>query len=147
MRAASDTGDWRLPPFQLSNYTNMVRTGWTDDELERFILRDLPRQFHALDRDLQRRELERGADVTGTRWDALIAAVSEQLALTHDLPVPTWINEPERFLDETWVLAQGPINRRLCLMYAPAPFLRHGAVPHPSEFNERGGDSNEWAPA
>jgi len=54
---------------------------------------------------------------------------------------------PERFLDETWGLAQGALNRRLCLMYAPGPFLRHGAVPHPDEFNERAGDTDEWAPA
>ena len=147
MNAPTHADDWCLPPFRLSNYTDMIRAGWTDGELERFILRDLPRQFHAMNRETQRRELERGVDVTGTRWDALIAAVSEQLAMTHDLPVPAWIDEPERFLDETWVLARGALNRRLCLMYAPGPFLRHGAVPHPAEFNERAGDTDEWAPA
>ena len=61
--------------------------------------------------------------------------------------MPAWIDEPERFLDETWVLARGPLNRRMCLMYTPGPFLRHGAVPHPDEFNERAGDTDEWAPA
>ena len=63
MNASTRADDWRLPPFRLSNYTNMVRAGWTDGELERFILRDLPRQFHALNRETQKRELERGGSV------------------------------------------------------------------------------------
>ena len=66
MNAPTHADDWRLPPFRLSNYTNMIRAGWTDGELERF---------------------------------------------------------------------------------APGPFLRHGAVPHPDEFSERAGDTDEWAPA
>ena len=138
--------DWRFPPFRLSNYTEIIEAGWTDGEIERFILRDLPRTFHGLDRERQLEELDRGVELTHTRWDALVAAVAEQLALSHHLPVPAWIDEPERFLDDTWVLAEGEEMRQLCLMFAPGPFLRHGAVPHPGEFDERAGDTSEWEP-
>lgn len=139
-------GRRRLPTFRFSDYADCVRAGWTGNELERFILRDLPRKFHGLSRRRQQEELERGVGLTGTRWDALIAAMAEQLALTHDLPVPAWVDEPERFLDETWVLAQGPTARQYCLMFAPGPFLRHGAVPDPDEFDERTGDTSGWGP-
>lgn len=138
--------DWRFPPFRFSNYTEIIKAGWPDDDIERFILRDLGRTFHALGRERQEQELERGVELTHTKWDALIAATAEQLALTHDLPVPSWVDEPERFLDETWVLAEGRTAREFCLMFAPGPFLRHGAVPDPGEFNERTGDTSEWEP-
>ena len=138
--------NWRFPPFRFSNYTEIIKAGWPDDDIERFILRDLCRTFHALGRERQRQELERGVELTHTKWDALIAAAAEQLALTHDHPVPSWVDEPERFLDETWVLAEGRTAREFCLMFAPGPFLRHGAVPDPGEFNERAGDTSEWEP-
>ena len=57
-----------------------------------------------MDRDAQRRVLEQAPPLTGTGWDALLAAMAKYLAELHGHPVQQWMDEPERFLDETWVL-------------------------------------------
>ena len=41
------------------------------------------------------------------------------------------MDEPERFLDSTWVLSPIPEIRMNSLLFAPAAFLRHGAIPDP----------------
>ena len=91
------------------------------------IVHDLPRQFHARSHDEQREALAERVPLTHTKWDALLAAMVEHVARLHGHAVPAWVEEPERFLDATWVLAGTPLIRLNSLMYAPAAFLRHGA--------------------
>ena len=53
----------------------------------------------------QREVMESAPPLTGTRWDALLAATAEHICELHGHPVQSWMEEKERFLNETWVLA------------------------------------------
>ena len=85
----------------LADYATGVAEGWSSDTMARMIIHDLPRHFITLDRDAQRRVLEQAPPLTGTAWDALLAAMAEHLAELHGHPVQPWMDEPERFVDET----------------------------------------------
>ena len=61
-------------------------------------------------------------------------------------PRPAWVDEPERFLDSTWVLSPLPSIRMHSLMFAPAAFLRHGAIPDPRDLDRRRGERYAWTP-
>ena len=135
-----------LRPLTLSSYAEAVRNGWPEDDLERAIVAGLPRRFHALRSEEQRRVLAEPVPLTHTRWDALLAATVEHVARLHGHPAPAWVDEPERFLDRTWVLARARRIRLNSLMYAPAAFLRHGAIPDPRDLDRRGGERHDWAP-
>lgn len=132
--------------FRLANYTRGITAGWPECDVERAIVCGLPRRFHDAPRDAQRRALGERPPITHTKWDALLAAVVEHLAGLHGHRVPEWVHEAERFLDRPWVLAKTPLIRLESLMYAPAAFLRHGAIPDPRDLDERGGERHEWIP-
>lgn len=134
------------PHLSLQDYANAVEQGWPEDDLGRAIIHDLPRRFHALSEDEQRRVLKNAPALTGTRWDALLAATAEHIGELHGHPVQPWMDEPARFLNETWVLAWTPSIRSNALAFAPPAFVRHGAVPDPRELDERGGERHEWVP-
>ena len=128
----------------LETWLEGVRQGWPDDDVGRLIVHGLPRWFHALDRTSQTEVLTQRPGRTGSRWDVLLAATVEHLCELHDHPVPAWVDEPERFLEETWVLATTPVIRRESLLYAPPAFIRHGAISDPADLDERGGERFAW---
>ena len=134
------------PNLSLREYTNAIEHGWPEDDLGRAIIHDLPRRFHALTADEQRQVIDDAPPQTGTCWDALLAATAEHICELHGHPVQSWMDEPERFLNETWVLAWTPSIRSNALAFAPPAFVRHGAVPDPRELDERGGDKHAWVP-
>ena len=68
----------------------------------------------------------------------------EHVAWLHGHAPPAWVDEPERFLDSTWVVSPLPSIRMDSLMFAPAAFLRHGAIPDPRDLDRRGGERYEW---
>ena len=72
--------------------------------------------------------------------------MAEHVARLHGHQLPAWIDEPERFLDRTWVLPDIPFMRRNAILYAPAAFIRHGALPDPRDLNARGGERHAWVP-
>ena len=41
------------PPLSLTEYTDAINERWNDVDIERAILHDLPRRFHALSTDEQ----------------------------------------------------------------------------------------------
>ena len=135
-----------IPAFRLSNYIQGIEEGWPTGDIQRGIICSLPRRFHALSREKQRTALRERVPLTGTRWDALLAAMVEHVAARHGLEAPDWVNEPARFLEDTWVVSEVPIIRRDALMFSPAAFLRHGAIPDPRDLDTRGGETEEWAP-
>ena len=94
-RPGTRGGEWQVRSF--ADYAAGVDEGWSKDTMARMVIHDLPRQFIALDRDAQRRVLEEAPPLTGTAWDALLAAMAEHLAELHDHPVQPWMDEPERF--------------------------------------------------
>ncbi|MCY4096994.1 MAG: hypothetical protein OXF40_01855 [Rhodospirillales bacterium] len=130
----------------LETYADAVRSGWPAADLERAILHDLPRRFHDLPAEAQADVLAAAPSLTHTRWDALIAAMAEHVARLHGHDLPPWIDDPERFLDRTWVLPDIPFMRRNAILYAPAAFIRHGALPDPRDLDARGGERHAWVP-
>ena len=84
--------------------------------------------------------------VTGTRWDALLAATAEHLAELHGQPLPSWLEEPARRLEQPWALPTTRRIRRNAILYAPAAFVRHGALPDPRDLDARGGEHDAWVP-
>ena len=140
------TGPRTTPKLSLQEYANAIAQGWPEDDLGRAIIHDLPRRFHALTEEEQRQVMENAPALTGTRWDALLAATAEHICELHGHPVQSWMDEPARFLNETWVLAWTPSIWSNALAFAPPAFVRHGAVPDPRELDERGGERHEWVP-
>ena len=134
------------PRLSLDEYASAIEQGWSDEDLGRAIIHDLPRRFHALTAEEQRQVIEDAPALTGTRWDALLAATAEHIGELHGHPVQPWMDEPERFLNETWVLAWTPGIWSDALAFAPPAFVRHGAVPDPRELDARAGEYREWVP-
>ena len=134
------------PALALSEYTDAIEAGWTEHELLRAILHDLPRRFHALTRAEQEAVSSRVPALTHTRWDALLAATVEHIAMLHGHALPQWIDEPARFLAETWVVTDVHCIRMDAIAFAPAAFIRHGALPDPKDLDHRGGDRRAWLP-
>ena len=132
--------------FTLSAYVEGILQGWPEADIERWIVCGLPRDFNVLGKAEQREALAERVPLTHTRWDALLAAMVEHVAWLHGHERPAWVDEPERFLETTWVLSPIRSGRMESLMYAPAAFLRHGAIPDPRDLDSRGGERYEWTP-
>ena len=96
--------------------------------------------FTEVGRPSRRAALVELVPLTGTKWDALLAAMVEHVAWLHGHERPAWVDEPERFLDATWVVADTPWTRLYSVIFARAAFLRHGAVPDPRDLDARGGE-------
>ena len=63
-----------------------------------------------------------------TRFDVLLAAVSEYLAVKHDIPPPRWVQSKTRFLDGAWWISAMPSARVRALVHTPASFRRRGVM-------------------
>ena len=87
----------------IADYVDVTENGRDERERYRMLIRDLPRRFHAAGRPLQELSLREAPKLTGTRWDGLLAAVAEHMAILHDLPIPEWVDEPRRFLRIPWM--------------------------------------------
>ena len=132
--------------FSLSDYIEGIEAGWPAGDIARLIVCGLPRNFHVLSAGAQRAALAERVPLTRTKWDALLAAMVEHVAWLHGHEPPAWVDEPERFLDSTWVVSPIRVIRMDSLMFAPAAFLRHGAIPDPRDLDRRGGERFEWTP-
>ena len=132
--------------ISLADFIVGVGKGWPEGDIQRWIVCGLPREIHALGEADQREVLAERVPLTRTKWDALLAAMVEHLARLHGFEQPAWVDEPERFLDTPWVLSPVPVIRMEALMFAPAAFLRHGAIPDPRDLDGRGGERDEWTP-
>jgi transcriptional regulator with XRE-family HTH domain len=63
-----------------------------------------------------------------TRWDAFLAAVVEEECARRDIPVPHWVNDPDRFLKPFWYLSENPALHDWEFATAPASYVRHGVL-------------------
>ena len=53
----------------------------------------------------------------------------EHLCELHGQQPPAWLEKPERFLKITWILPTTPTMVKEAIAFAPAAFIRHGALP------------------
>ena len=132
--------------FELEGYSEIIRGEGEDSARYRALIHQLPRRFHSASRERQAAALLEPPTLTGTRWDALLAAVVEHLAWLHGHPRPAWINEPERFLETPWVIPRSAVAAAEAVLYAPGAFIRHGALPDPLDLDARGGETVAWLP-
>jgi len=115
---------------------------WPERDLYRVIVCGLPRNLHAMDVATRRQVLSARPRLTGTRWDAMIAAIAEHSADRHGDPHSPWMGEPERFLRIPWMPCEiyAPSFYWEAMLFSPPAFIRHGALIHPSNLDERSGD-------
>lgn len=145
--AAGPSGEGNeLPPLVLADFLRGIEEGWPEEDIARWIVCQLPRSFHARSAEEQREALRARVPLTGTKWDALVAGMVEHVAWLHGHERPGWVDERERFLDITWVLPDTPWARLCSVMFSPAAFLRHGAIPDPRDLDARGGERFAWTP-
>lgn len=111
------------------------------------LISDLPRRFHAASQDVQARSLAEPPRLTGTKWDALLAAVAEHIAITHGHPVPDWCDDPERSLRVYWMPLPvfGSGFPGMAYRDTPGAFLRHGVIIGGRELGEREGERDYGA--
>ena len=128
--------------FTFQEYSDFINEARDDHERYRMLMHNLPRFFHGATREFQAQALLQRPSLSGQRrWDALLAALAEHLAMIHDQPIPEWCHEKERFLDIPWVVFNRYKGMRtLALTRCPAAFLRHGALPDPEDLDARGGE-------
>lgn len=132
--------------FALATYSRIIQEEAEDDVRYRALIHQLPRQFHGLERTAQAAALLEPPPLTGTRWDAFLAAVVEHVARLHGHPIPEWIDEPARFLERPWVISRIPAIAADSVLYAPAAFIRHSVLPDPLDLDARGGETRKWDP-
>ena len=63
-----------------------------------------------------------------TRFDALLAAIAEDLCVHADEVPPAWVHADQRFLDRAWWVSDLPSARAAALVHAPASFRRRGVM-------------------
>lgn len=62
------------------------------------------------------------------RFDALLAAVAEDLCVHAGIPPPGWVHEDSRFLDGLWWVSDLPSARAAALVHTPASYRRRGVM-------------------
>lgn len=92
---------------------------------------ELVHRFHTMDAATRSRMIAAEPLPTGdVRWDAFLAALGEWLAVTTDLPAPSWTQEKGRFLDRGWWIT--PMQSMRAWEYAGSPvsFKSRGVYVH-----------------
>ena len=124
-------------------YAIGVDDGWNDVELYRLIVRQLQRSFHSGSDADRQAMLGNRPHLTGTKWDAAIAAVIEHSAQVHGYEPPNWVNEPERFLKTAVNLTN--LETDSDSAWQPGAFLQHGVNIDSRDLDWRTGDGRRWA--
>jgi transcriptional regulator with XRE-family HTH domain len=62
------------------------------------------------------------------RYDALLAAAAEHLALHASIEVPDWTSNEDRCLDRFWWVSELPSAKTQALLHAPASFRSRGVM-------------------
>lgn len=62
------------------------------------------------------------------RFDALLAAIAEDLSVHAGEAPPSWVHHADRFLDRAWWVSDLPSARAAALVHAPASFRRRGVM-------------------
>ena len=62
------------------------------------------------------------------RFDALLAAIAEDLSVHAGEAPPAWVHDASRFLARAWWVSELPSARGAALVHAPASFRRRGVM-------------------
>jgi len=62
------------------------------------------------------------------RFDALLAAIAEDLSVKANVAPPSWALDEQRFLDHAWWVSDLPSGRAQALVHAPASYRRRGVM-------------------
>jgi hypothetical protein len=60
------------------------------------------------------------------RFDAALAGIAELFAAEGEIPAPTWVDGPTRFVEPWWFLASRLAFHAYTLAHTPAVLARHG---------------------
>lgn len=82
----------------------------------------------ATDRDLYSLVADRPPLSGARRWDAFVAGVVEQACQERGRGSPSWVEEPERFIDPPWHLSTDAYFQALEEKTAPPALRRHGVL-------------------
>ena len=123
-------------------YAKGVDDGWNNVELYRLIVRELQRSFDSGTDADRRTMLANRPHLTGTKWDAAMAAVIEHTARVHGYEPPGWVDEPERFLETAVKLTR--VKTDSDSAWQPGAFLRHGVSIDSRDLDGRTGDGRQW---
>lgn len=120
-----DTGPDSLSGRSLSLAEVAVRVSGGDELLP--AVRDFLDQVKRRgDRELADLVRERPMSTGSGKADALLAGVAEHLAAVRSVPSPSWVREPERFLDAFWFVSDVPGFRAVALAQTPMALKRRG---------------------
>ena len=73
-----------------------------------------------------------------------LSAVVEHVSELHELEPPGWSQEPERFVDIPDFFMLGWRRHLETAVYAPAPFIPHGALANARDLDARGRERHVW---
>jgi hypothetical protein len=60
------------------------------------------------------------------RYDALLASLVEYCCVRYDMPAPSWVDDPSRFLDEWWFVSGIRSLHANAMVHSPISFKRRG---------------------
>lgn len=63
-----------------------------------------------------------------SRFDAALAGVAEFFATERGIPIPPWVDQPDRFVEPLWFVTSRPEFDAYTLANTPAVFTRHGVL-------------------
>jgi hypothetical protein len=108
LKATGEYGDDQIPPDSMRLIHQFL-----DD-------------FEAARRATRRRLLSEPPATGSAILDAYLAALAEHLAASHDLPVPSWVEDQPRFRKPWWFESRSATGVTTALAQSPAAFRRHG---------------------
>lgn len=121
-----------------------VRADPDGDGWLRIMMRGIARTWPYLEEAERREALEVAPPLSGTAWDALLAAAMEHVAWRTGYPRPAWVDEAGRFNEPPHSYPAFEKENATC--WGPGAFLRHGALADPRDLDWRGGEDGAWVP-
>ena len=140
---ADRNADERCRTTLLDEYAEGIRSGWTGTELYHLIVENLPRQWDESGDDDRRLLVQKAPPLTGTAWDALIAAIIEHLTDRNRDARPAWVDEIDRFADEPTQMAPERMTHA-DEFQCPAAFIRHGTLIDPRTLKRPSAEETAW---
>lgn len=116
--------------FQVANQIKAILSDTTNLHAEPDALRlafSFVETFERTEPATRRNLVEDPPESVGdSRFDALLAALTEHACVVHNIESPAWVEGPERFLDRWWFVAGLRSLEADALVHSPISFARRG---------------------